>query len=161
MRRSSAFWIALSVAVAAGPAPLSDAKPSSPSASRTEPVTCTGTALLLPDALKSTGLVVDTEPIAHQVVIKGDDGAIVPLLSDDASRALFADGRLRNHRTEVKGLRHPGSPYLQVVSFRVEHEGRLRTPEYYCEICTISVRYPQICPCCQGTMVLRMKPELN
>jgi hypothetical protein len=147
MRRATTAWLALCLPAAVGLARAS------------EPVTVTGTALLLPEALKGSGLAIDTEPIARQVVIKGDDGGITPLFSDEASRALFEDGRLRRLRTEVKGLRRSGLPYLQVVSFRVAHEGRLRTPEYYCEVCTISVRFPQICPCCQGDMVLRMKPE--
>lgn len=153
MRRKTAGWIAMFLAAAA-PAPT--AEPQTPP--KPEPVTLSGTAVLLPEVLKVTGTAFDTEPIARQVVIKGDNGAITPLLSDDASRALFKDERLRHRRTEVQGLRHPGWPYLQVVSFRVEDEGRLSTPEYYCEICTISVRYPQICPCCQGDMVLRMRP---
>jgi hypothetical protein len=102
---------------------------------------------------------VDPEPIAKQVVLLGDDGAITPLLSDEASRALFLDDRLRDHPAEVRGKRFAGVPYLQVVTFRVEQDGRFQTPEYYCNICTISVRYPQTCPCCQGPMELRMKPE--
>ena len=63
----------------------------------------------------------------------------------------------RNAR--VIGRRHPGLPYLQVVTIEVESDGKLRTPEYFCDVCTISVYYPQICPCCQGPMVLRMKPD--
>lgn len=124
-----------------------------------EPVTLTGTALFLPEALKSAGLAVDSEPIASQVVIKEDSGALTPLLSDEASRALFKDARLRNLKTEVKGLRHSGNPYLQVLSFKIEHQGKLETPEYYCDVCSISVRFPQACPCCQGAMYLRMRPE--
>lgn len=124
-----------------------------------EAITLTGSFLLLPDVLRSTGLKADPEPITRQVVLKGDDGAITPILSDDASRALFADERLRRRRAEVKGRRHPGLPYLQVVSFKIEDQGKLRTPEYFCEVCTISVRFPQICPCCQGDMLLRMRPE--
>jgi hypothetical protein len=46
-----------------------------------------------------------------------------------------------------------------VITFKIEQDGRLQTPEYYCNICTISVRYPQVCPCCQGPMELRMKPQ--
>jgi hypothetical protein len=126
---------------------------------RSEPVTLTGTAVLLTEVLKSHKLNVDTEPVANQVVLKGDDGTITPLLSDDASRALFKDERLRHRRTEIKGFRVPDLPYFQVVSFRVEDGGRLRTPEYYCDVCAISVRFPQICPCCQGDMILRMQPE--
>jgi hypothetical protein len=122
-------------------------------------ITLRGTAVLLSEVLKPAGLAFDAEPVARQVVLKGDDGTITPLLSDDASRALFLDERLRHRRAEITGRRHPGLPYLQVMSFRVEDQGRLRTPEYFCEICTISVRFPQICPCCQGPMVLRMRPD--
>ena len=149
MTRRSVWWMALvlSTASAAGP-PL---KP--------EPVTLSGSVVLLAEVLKASGLTYDTEPIAKQVVLKADDGTITPILSDDASRALFLDGRLRRRRIEVQGRRHAGLPYLQVVSFKVDDHGRLSTPEYFCDVCTISVRFPQICPCCQGEMVLRMRPE--
>jgi hypothetical protein len=132
-----------------------------PNAAATAPETVTvgGKVLELTAALKAKGLVVDAEPIAKQVALQGEDGSLTPLLSDDASRAFFLDGRLRDRRVELKARRIPGLPYLQVVSFQVVQDGKLRTPEYYCEICTISVRYPQTCPCCQGPMVLRMKPE--
>ncbi len=101
----------------------------------------------------------DLEPIAKQAVLLGEDGTITPLLSDEASRALFLDDRLRNRPAEVRGQRYAGVPYLQVINFKVEREGRLETPEYFCEVCAISVRYPQVCPCCQGPMELRMKPD--
>ena len=139
-------WFTLLVATAA-------------SANAAEPVTLRGSVVLLTEALKPIGLTYDPEPVAKQVVLKGDDGTITPILSDDASRALFQDDRLRRRKAEVQGRRHPGLPYLQVVAFKVEDEGRFRTPEYFCEVCTISVRYPQICPCCQGEMELRMRPE--
>jgi hypothetical protein len=126
---------------------------------KVEPVTLSGCVVMLSAALKSSGLSFDSEPIAQQVVLQGADGTLTPLLSDEASRALFLDKRLRDRTTEIKGRRFPGNPYIQVITFRIEENGRLRTPEYYCEICTISVRYPQICPCCQGPMELRMKPE--
>ena len=122
-------------------------------------VTLRGKVVELAEALKTKGVAADPEPIAGQVVLVADDGTIVPLLSDEASRALFRDKRLRDRRSEVDGLKIAGLPYLQVVNFRVEEGGVMRTPEYYCEICSISVRYPQTCPCCQGSMVLQMKPE--
>ena len=107
---------------------------------------------------KKLAIRVDAEPTANAVVLLGADGTITPLLSDEASRALFLDKRLRDRPVELRGKRFGGVPYLQVVTFKVEHEGKLQTPEYYCNICTISVRFPQICPCCQGPMELRMKP---
>ena len=124
-----------------------------------EPVTLTGRVVELPAALEDLGVPADPEPVARQVVLRADDGTLTPLLSDPASRALFQDERLRQRRAKVQGLRFAGLPYLQVVLFQVEEDNAFVTPEYYCDVCTISVRYPQPCPCCQGPMVLRMNPE--
>src|SRR5260370_850731 len=154
MRWPIAGGFALVVMVVAGAAKEPPAPAPAAAAAKAEPVTLSGTVLLLSDALKSSGLTFDTEPVARQVVLKGDDGAITPLISDEASRALFQDERLRNRRTEIKGLRHSGLPYLQVVTFRILSEGSLPTPEYYCEVCSISVRFPQISPACQAPMIL-------
>jgi hypothetical protein len=141
-------WLALMLPLAAPPDGPAD-----------RAVVMSGKVVELSTVLKELGWSVDAGPIAGQVVLREASGAITPILSDEASRALFLDARLRERAIEVRGRRHEGFPYLQVVSFRVEEGGRLRTPEYYCEICSISVRYPQICPCCQGPMVLRMNPE--
>lgn len=125
-----------------------------------EVVTLCGKVLTLSAALATRGLTikVDAEPIAKQVALVADDGAVTPLLSDEASRALFLDDRLRGCRTEILGKRFAGIPYLQVISFKVERGGKLQTPEYYCDVCSIRVRFPQTCPCCQGPMELRMSP---
>ena len=134
--------------------------PNTPTSTETgEPVTLNGRVVELTAAPRSSGLGVDEGPIAKQVVLQGRDGTLTPLLSDDASRALFLDERLRDRPAEIKARRHPSSPYVQVVTFRIEEDGRLRTPEYISEVCTISVRYPQICPCCQGPMEPRMRPD--
>jgi hypothetical protein len=125
-----------------------------------EAVTLRGKVLTLNAAVLSRGLSIkfDPEPVAKQVVLIAEDGSVIPLFSDEASRALFRDERLRDCPVEVSGRRYAGVPYLQVISFKVERQGRFQTPEYYCNVCAISVRYPQICPCCQGPMELRMKP---
>lgn len=122
-------------------------------------VTLGGTVVTLAEAIKPLGITAVDEPTTRQVVLKGDDGTITPLLSDEASRAFFLDARLRDRKAELKARRFEGLPYVQVISSRVEHEGRLRTPEYYCDVCSITVRAPQECSCCQGPMVLRMRPE--
>jgi hypothetical protein len=126
-----------------------------------EDVVLKGKILTLPAALQAAklGIHADAEPIARQVVMMGNDGSLSPLWSDEASRALFQDERLRDRPAEIHGKRLAGVPYIQVITFKIEQDGQLRTPEYYCNICTISVRYPQICPCCQGLMELRMKPQ--
>jgi hypothetical protein len=152
---SSSYWAGILILLGAGP-------PSSgPPPLKAEVVILRGKVMSLGAALRSLGLDVKPDPdsIAHQMVLLGEDRSITPLLSDDASRALFLDERLRGCRTEIRGLRFRGVPYLQVTTFRIEHEGQLQTPEYYCSICAISVRSPQTCPCCQGPMELRMKPE--
>jgi hypothetical protein len=120
-----------------------------------------GQVVTLATAIKALGLDVcpDSEATAKQMVLLSEDRSVIALLPDDASRALLVDRQLQNRVIEVKGKRHPGLPYLQVVTFKVEWEGRFQTPEYYCNICTIIVRFPQSCPCCQGAMELRMKPE--
>jgi len=118
-----------------------------------------GEVVKLARELKGAGLTFDDGPIADQVVLKAKDQSLIPLLSDDASRALFLDERLRDRPAELKVRRFPKVPYVQVLSFKVLVDGTLRTPEYYCEICAISVRYPQSCPCCQGSMELRMMPQ--
>jgi len=125
-----------------------------------EEVTLTGQAILLTEALGAVGVSVEAAPIARQVVLKSSDtGAVVPLLPDEASRALFEDERLRDRPIRLQGRRYDGLPYVLVTSVRVEEDGAWRVPEYYCDVCTISVRYPQVCPCCQGEMELRMRPE--
>lgn len=101
----------------------------------------------------------DPEPIAGQVVLLQEDKTVVPLIPDEAGQALFKDERLRNRPVEIRGRRLPGLPYLQVVTLKVEQDGRFRTPEYYCHVCAISLRRPQTCPCCQGSMEFRMKPD--
>ena len=128
---------------------------------KVEEVVVRGRAVLLSEAVKELKLdvAVDPEPASKQVVVIDDDGVVTPLLADLASRALFQDERLRKGRVEVTGRRFVDVPYVQAVTFQVERDGRFQTPEYYCNICTISVRYPQTCPCCQGEMELRMKPE--
>ena len=124
-------------------------------------VTLKGKVVLLTEALKDSapGLKVDPEAISRQVALICNDRSILPILPDEASRALFQDERLRNRSIEIRGRRIEGVPYLQVIHVRVEQDGRLRTPEYFCHVCTISLRYPQACPCCQGPMEFRMKPD--
>ena len=133
----------------------------SPPGTDTRPGTLRGKVLLLPERLKLRlpAAKFDPEPIARQAVLVAEDGAFSPLFCDDASRALFLDGRLRNRRAELEGRWFAGVPYFQVISFKIEQDGRLQTPEYYCEVCAISVLFPQTCPCCQGPVELRMKPD--
>lgn len=123
-------------------------------------VTLTGTVLRLTDAIEPLGVTTPQGPIADQVVLRGEDGSLLPLLYNVGSRAFFEDDRLRDRSAELVARRIEGLPYLQVLSAKIaDDSGDLRTPEYYCDICTISVRFDQPCPCCQAPMELRFKPE--
>src|SRR4051812_30719475 len=82
-----------------------------------EPVTLNGRVVELGAALKSSGVPFDPGPVAGQVVLQAPDGALTPLLSDEASRALFLDRRLRDRPTEIDARRYPGNPYVQVITF--------------------------------------------
>ena len=132
-----------------------------PPTSAPESVKCQGKVLTLSEALaaRDLGIKADSELNLKQVVLLAADGAITPILADDASRALFLDDRLRKCPSEIQGRRFAGLPYIQIISFKVEHDGELQTPFYYCDVCAINVRYPQICPCCQGPMELRFRPD--
>ena len=128
--------------------------------SEPQTVTLRGEVVRLAEAIEPLGIPNAQGPIAEQVVLKGDDGAMFPLLFNDGSHAFFQDDRLRDRPAELVARRFQGLPYLQVVSAKVADEnGDLRTPEYYCDVCTISVRYDQPCPCCQGDLALRYRPE--
>ncbi len=122
-------------------------------------MTLRGKFVTLGSALRSLGIDARPDPasIASEVVLLGDDRSITPLFHDVASRAVFLDERLRDRPAELHGRRFPGVPYIQVSTFQVEREGRMQTPEYFCSVCSIAVGYPQVCPCCQGSMELRMK----
>jgi hypothetical protein len=120
-------------------------------------VTLTGEVIFVSRLFEDRKIKADLAPIKDQVALRGADGSVTPLVSDEASRALFLDHRLRERKAELTGWMYPGLPYLQVVRFRVDDQGALKTPEYYCDVCTITVRYPQVCPCCQGEMELRYR----
>ena len=156
MGLASGFLAGLLVLFCAGP---SAAPPASPG--KGGEVVLRGKVVTLKSALESLGIDVkpDPESIAREVVLLGENRSITLLFRDDASRALFLDDRLRDCPAEIHGRRFPGVPHVQVLTFQIEREGRLQTPEYYCNVCAISVRYPQTCPCCQGPMELQMKTD--
>ena len=112
-----------------------------PPAPKPEAVTLTGTVVELTAALKDLGVPADPEPVAQQVVLKGDDGTLTPLLSDPASRALFLDQRLRRQARRGQGEAVPGAavppgrrvpgrgprriPHARVLLRRLHHQRTL------------------------------------
>ncbi len=122
-------------------------------------VSLQGEAIELSKALAALGLPSDDDQTKNQIVLRTNDGALIPLLKDEASRALFLDERLRERPILIHARKRDKIAYLQVLTVQVKIEEAYREPQYYCEVCTITVRYPQVCPCCQGPMILKYKPE--
>src|SRR5665213_1273961 len=85
-----------------------------PPSSAPETVVRRGKVLTLAEALASRDIAIKPDPdsIAKQVVLLAEDGTIIPILSDEASRALFLDERLRNCPSEIQGRRFAGIPYM-------------------------------------------------
>lgn len=152
--------VGCAIVVAAGLYVSSSAAPPPTSSPDSEvAATVEGEALLLSELLRDRGISADSESASTAVVIRTKGGRILPLIRDEASRALFLDERLRHRPLVLKVREYPNLPFAQVMTIQVFEEGRPGVPEYYCEVCTISVRSPQICPCCQGPMELRMRPQ--
>ena len=127
-------------------------------------VTLAGTVIPLSQALHQRGLACDPDGVEDQLVLRQDDpdATLTPILKDSATRAFWIDpDRFRDQAIRLTGRLYPGLPYLQVTLVRIRdaEDGVFRIPEYHCEVCAISSRFPQDCPCCQGTMEFRFKPE--
>ena len=101
----------------------------------------------------------DAEALAGLMAVVTTDGRVIPVLSDEGGRVFYLDKAMRDREVRLKILARPDFPAVEVIQAEVRHEGRWRIPQYYCDVCTISVRYPQICLCCQGPMEFRYKPE--
>ena len=118
-----------------------------------------GRVLAIPEILARKSIKADSGPVENQMSMLTTAGRVLPLLSDDGGRVFFLDKSMRDRQARLKLKISPDLPYAQVVQVEIEHEGRWRIPQYYCDVCTIAVRYPQICLCCQGPMEFRFKPE--
>jgi len=101
----------------------------------------------------------DLAPFEAQLALRTASGRVIPILSDEGGRAFYLDKSLRNRELRLKIQPTGNFPAAMVIQAEVWHEGRWRVPQYYCDVCTIAVRYPQICLCCQGPMEFRFKPE--
>jgi hypothetical protein len=96
-----------------------------------------------------------SEPMA----IFATGGRQIAIADDEGGRMFYLDPAMRGREVRLKLIeKGPGRP-AEVIQSEVRHEGRWRVPQYYCDVCTIAVRYPQVCLCCQGPMEFRYKPE--
>lgn len=101
----------------------------------------------------------DSEPLAGLMALETKEGRVIPILSDEGGRMFYLDSAMRGKQVRLKLIERPDFPVAEVTQSEVMHEGRWRVPQYYCDVCTIAVRYPQVCLCCQGPMEFRYRPE--
>lgn len=136
------------------PAAASEAKPASP-----PPELFTGKVVFLKDALAQRKIETAEETGQH-LVLETEAGALIPILADWRGRAFYQDERLRDRKVELIGFRHPGVPYLSVLSIYVfDDEGRRNYMDYWCDVCGIAMYEIQDCKCCQGPIELRLQQQ--
>jgi len=136
------------------PPAAATAKPDSP-----PPELFTGKVVYLKDALEARKIE-SAEETAQHLVLETEAGALIPILADWRGRAFYQDERLRNRKVDLIGFRHPGVPYLSVLSIYVfDDEDRRSYMDYWCDVCGIAMYEIQDCKCCQGPIELRLQRQ--
>ena len=119
----------------------------------------TGKVFPLSEVLKSRQVASEYSSFENVMALLTDSGQVHLLLNDEGGRVLYVDEILRGKHLRIRIQPETDLPVNRVIKIEMEVDGRWRIPEFYCDICTISVRYPQTCLCCQGPMVFRLRPE--
>ena len=160
---AAALFIATSsfVSAAEDPPPAAD-QPAATAADKPDsppPELFTGKVVYLKDALEARKID-SAEETAQHLVLETEAGALIPILADWRGRAFYQDERLRNRRVDLIGFRHPGVPYLSVLSIYVfDEEDRRNYMDYWCDVCGIAMYEIQDCKCCQGPIELRLQRQ--
>lgn len=119
-----------------------------------------GQVVLAQAALKKRGIKV-AEELKNQAVFETATGELIPIAADWRGRAFYQDERLRDRPIEVIGYRQEGIPYLQILTIYVlnkDKDGQREEMDYWCEICSIPMFEIKDCECCQGPILLRLRP---
>lgn len=136
----------------AEPSAAAESKPASP-----PPELFTGKVVSLKDALEQRKIETAEETGQH-LVLETEAGALIPILADWRGRAFYQDERLCDRKVELIGFRHPGLPYLSVLSIYVfDEQDRRSYMDYWCDVCGIAMYEIQDCKCCQGPIELRLQ----
>lgn len=118
-----------------------------------------GEVVFLEDALADRGVQTYPETGKH-VVLKTDDGELIPILADWRGRAFYQDEKLRNRRVDLIGFYREGLPYLNVLAiYTFDEEGHRQYTDYWCDICAFPMYMIQPCECCQGEVRLRFQRQ--
>jgi len=99
------------------------------------------------------------ESQAETMAVFAADGRQIPIADDEGGRMFYLDPAMRGREVRLKLIEKGQGRPAEIIQAEARHEGRWRVPQYYCDVCTIAVRYPQVCLCCQGPMEFRYKPE--
>src|SRR5690349_9471997 len=84
------------------------------------------------DVLKERGVKAYPEELKGQVALQTADGELLPILPDWRGRAFYQDERLRKRDVELIGFRHPGLPYLQVLTiYTFDEKHRRQYTDYW------------------------------
>lgn len=120
-----------------------------------------GTVIEPSDALRMLGLPTDPdEPITGQVVLKGSDGALTPILCDESSRGLVQGPPASRSPGRTQGAT-PRRPALLSGNVASGRTGR-QTPDariLFRRLHDSSWRSPDL-SMLPGEMVLRMRPDV-
>ncbi|RMG35047.1 MAG: hypothetical protein D6725_13165 [Planctomycetota bacterium] len=117
-----------------------------------------GRVVFARDALKELGIPA-YEELDGQVVLKTDDGELLPIVPDWRGRAFFQDPRLRNRPVDLVVRRYQRIPYIQVLMIFVREGNKRLYMDYWCDVCSIPMYEIKPCDCCQGPIRLRLTPR--
>ena len=153
-------WIMIAICAVVGPSAFGQDDVSTvDSADEPEKQLFTGSVVFLEDALTERGLETYTETGRH-VVLKTDDGELLPILADWRGRAFYQDEKLRDRKVELIGFYREQLPYLNVLAiYTFNEEGHRQFTDYWCDICAFPMYMIQPCECCQGDVRLRFQTQ--
>ena len=117
-----------------------------------------GKVVPLAGLLAKQGAKLDADAEPYWLALQTDDGKIMPLVKDAASRMFFKDAKLLNRPMRLTAKQIPHSQLLQVINVHSIVGGKLHDVYYWCDICTIKGFEAGPCDCCGAPYEFREVP---
>ncbi|MCS7046302.1 MAG: hypothetical protein NZO58_08090 [Gemmataceae bacterium] len=114
-----------------------------------------GKVVPLSDAFGKQGVKIDADAAPYWLVLVTDDGRVLPLIKEPATRLFFSDAKLRNRPVRLTGRLLPKSQLLQAVNVHTVRDGQLHEVYYWCDICSIRDVEGGPCGCCGAPLQFR------
>lgn len=89
------------------------------------------------------------------LVLRADDGEVLPLWPTEAARFFYHDRRMWRRPVQLSARVYEGVPGLDLVRVYTIREGKLFDIYYWCDVCAIKMLKLQNCECCQGPIEIR------